>query len=213
MELDKEEAIKFLEQYVDNDCYTEKCQEAHRMAVSCLRSSDTKSVNREQGCNSAGMWWKSQNLADPEKFGKLQVGGGVMGVQEHAMFLALHKILLSIGGSETCFPPVEEDLAKIICRGKFFPGRSKMMKGRPNACHSNTAELWINNHETKDVRIVTGYALSADNIWRQHSWLVQEYDTETQHRRRLIETTSKRVAYFGFELTEEEAEAFYFENI
>jgi hypothetical protein len=38
-----EEAIKFLSQYIDNDCYTEKCQEAHRMAITALRP-----VSREQ---------------------------------------------------------------------------------------------------------------------------------------------------------------------
>ena len=33
----REEAVDFLSQYVGNDCYTEKCQEAHSMAVSTLR--------------------------------------------------------------------------------------------------------------------------------------------------------------------------------
>lgn len=39
----QEEAIEFLNQYIDNECYTEKCQEAHRMAISALRP-----VSREQ---------------------------------------------------------------------------------------------------------------------------------------------------------------------
>ena len=39
----REEAIKFLGQYIGNDCYTEKCQEAHRMAISALRP-----ITREQ---------------------------------------------------------------------------------------------------------------------------------------------------------------------
>lgn len=34
----REEAIKFLSQYIDNESYTVKCQEAHRMAISALRS-------------------------------------------------------------------------------------------------------------------------------------------------------------------------------
>ena len=33
----REEAIDFLSWYIDNECYTEKCQEAHRMAISALR--------------------------------------------------------------------------------------------------------------------------------------------------------------------------------
>lgn len=32
-----EEAIEFLNQYIGNECYTEKCQEAHRMAISALQ--------------------------------------------------------------------------------------------------------------------------------------------------------------------------------
>lgn len=39
----REEAIKFLSQYVENDCYTRKCQEAHKIAISALRP-----VSREQ---------------------------------------------------------------------------------------------------------------------------------------------------------------------
>lgn len=33
----REEAIEFLSWYIDNECYTEKCQEAHRMAIYALR--------------------------------------------------------------------------------------------------------------------------------------------------------------------------------
>lgn len=43
MSMTREEAIKFLSQYTNNDCYTKKCQEAHRMAVAALRP-----VSREQ---------------------------------------------------------------------------------------------------------------------------------------------------------------------
>ena len=39
----REEAIALLIQYTDNECYTEKCQEAHRMAISALCP-----VSREQ---------------------------------------------------------------------------------------------------------------------------------------------------------------------
>ena len=43
MSMTREEAVDFLSQYVGNDCYTEKCQEAHSMAVSALLP-----VTREQ---------------------------------------------------------------------------------------------------------------------------------------------------------------------
>ena len=43
MSMTLEEAIVFLSQYTDNECYTEKCQEAHRMALTALHP-----VSREQ---------------------------------------------------------------------------------------------------------------------------------------------------------------------
>lgn len=43
MSMTLEEAIALLSQYTDNECYTEKCQEAHRMALTALRP-----VSREQ---------------------------------------------------------------------------------------------------------------------------------------------------------------------
>ena len=42
----REEAIEFLSQYIDNECYTEKCQEAHRMAISALRPVSREQVER-----------------------------------------------------------------------------------------------------------------------------------------------------------------------
>ena len=47
----REEAVEFLSQYIDNECYTEKCQEAHRMAISALRP-----VSREQVEQIKGVW-------------------------------------------------------------------------------------------------------------------------------------------------------------
>lgn len=120
-----------------------------------------------------------------------------------AEFLKLHGLLLSIGGYETCFPYVEEDMANILARGRYYGGFSKMMKGKPSRCHENACNLWTVNKDKHDVHIATGYALSADGMWRQHSWLVQRYQTATQHRTRIIETTEKRVAYFGYEMGNE----------
>lgn len=41
-----EEAIEFLSQYIDNESYTVKCQEAHRMAISALRSVRQEQMNK-----------------------------------------------------------------------------------------------------------------------------------------------------------------------
>ena len=128
-------------------------------------------------------------------------------------FRPLHDLLLSIGGYQTVFPVIEEDMKAIMERGYYRKGTSKMMKGSPGQCHTNTCELYKENRRDKDVRICTGYALSEDGLWRQHSWLLHTYKTNTQTRTRVIETTAKRVAYFGFEMTPEEADEFCYHNL
>lgn len=57
---------------------------------------------------------------------------------------------------------------------------------------------------------VTGDALDADGIWRQHSWLLRKHPGP--HQRRLIETTVRQVRYFGVVLDDRVAEAFYQAN-
>ena len=42
----RKEAIEFLRQYIDNDCYTKKCQEANRMAVIALTLPTQKQMER-----------------------------------------------------------------------------------------------------------------------------------------------------------------------
>lgn len=161
------------------------------------------------------LWWSSANISSPASFLSLPDNHGMPHeklVSEWRDFFALHQLLLSIGGNETCFPPAEEDMEAILKRGRFYPGYSKMMVGKPNQCHRNSCELWLNNRRQFQVSIATGYALSTDGLWRQHTWLIHRYRTRTQSRMRLIETTVKRLGYFGFEMAEEEAMAFCSNN-
>jgi hypothetical protein len=165
-------------------------------------------------------WWSANNIKIPEMYLEANVialaAEGVSRgelIKEWEQFYKLHKLLISIGGYQTCFPDIEEDMGKILERGRFWPGRSKMMVGRPSQCHSNASELWDLNHTDHDVRICTGYALSSDGMWRQHSWLTHYYETTYQKRCRLIETTVKRVAYYGYEMTDEEAYEFVENNL
>lgn len=119
--------------------------------------------------------------------------------------LALHKKLLSFGGVRTVLPVVEDDLKNILERGQLWLGDNpKMMPGRPSQCHRNSAACWEANK--RKAILCTGYALSEDGLWRQHSWLV---DFQYQ---RIVETTVRRVAYFGFAMTSEEAENFCADN-
>lgn len=145
---------------------------------------------------------KPKTLAPSRRWRKLANDNGF--TRRHPFFAPqlepLKKKLLSIGGWAVCLPRIEEDLKKILGRGQIFLGRSQIILGEPNSCHSNCCCLWQSNEEFK---ICTGYALSKDGMWRQHSWCYTD---------KVIETTVKRIRYFGFIMTNEEAELFVDEN-
>lgn len=115
----------------------------------------------------------------------------------------LNKRFLEIGG-DSVISVYEEDLNKLLKRGQQFTGRAKLHRMRNSDCHSNSANWW--NEHRGEVAIVTGYALSTDDSWRQHSWLVSLKSGE------IIETTVLRKAYYGFQLTPKESEAFLENN-
>ena len=103
--------------------------------------------------------------------------------------LDLRQKLLTFAGETVCFPPCEEDLNNILSYGQFWiGGNAKLMRGEPSQCHVNSANLWEQNKDA--TRICTGYALSEDGIWRQHSWLVWHKARSNQ----IVETTVKRIA-------------------
>ncbi len=109
--------------------------------------------------------------------------------------------LLSVGGETVCYS-AEPHLAEIVERGTVFPGKSRSIKGIPSHCHGNVSVLW---YEIEDFQIVTGWALTKDGMWRQHSWgRIGGILT--------IETTMKRSKYFGFILNDSEAKDFAKQN-
>lgn len=111
----------------------------------------------------------------------------------------IKKTLTDIGGEAVILLPDEYDEA-IEVRGKcFIRPKIKMKLGYDNQCHFNSAKLWMKNIFKR--QLYTGYALTEDGIWRQHSWVVEGLT--------VIETTVKRIAYYGFKLTKEEAMKFY----
>lgn len=117
----------------------------------------------------------------------------------------LREKLLSIGGEEVCLQ-FEDDLKNLMKRGRVFPSTgAKMSKGEPCHCHTNCCALWdANKNQTQ---IVVGWGLSADGIWRQHTFCWQPASGHPR-RGRVIETTQKRVIYFGFKLSRREAKEF-----
>lgn len=144
------------------------------------------------------MWWAKCNNDEP-------------GMEK--MYLLRDK-LLAIGGCEVCMPVTEDDYDDIMQYGQIWDNlRTIRMKGRPSQCHSNAAELWYNNRKSsteKDFAVIicTGYALSDDGLWRQHSWLIQAGPRSNV----LVETTEPRVCYFGFGMTFDQAEDFEYWN-
>ena len=113
----------------------------------------------------------------------------------------LHQKLLSLGGDFVVLNN-EPDLKEIITRGVLFNNyKVKLCKMQISHCHSNVANLWT---QRKNIQIVTGWALSGDGLWRQHSWALQG--------KTIIETTEVRIKYFGFILTAAEAEQFRWDN-
>lgn len=118
----------------------------------------------------------------------------------HPELLPLRKKLLSIGGEEIV-PRFEEDLDEIMQRAKLFRKNVRFIDGSPSSCHSNVAMLY----QRGIVKIATGWALSDDGLWRQHTWGIDNNE--------IIETTETRNKYFGFILNTAESELFVDRNV
>ena len=116
----------------------------------------------------------------------------------------LHERLLALGGRWPLLPVIEEDLARLLSRGEARRGPPVMRRGELSRCHANSACLWDANKDK--LELMTGYALSHDGIWRQHSWCWWPA------RRKVVETTESRILYYGYRMTPIEAEKFWEAN-
>lgn len=140
------------------------------------------------------------NKIEPEWYKRLQGRGFTADtIFSEGQHEDLKTILLEFGGEAVVLPKIEPDKEIIINRGQvfdeFYPRcRIPMFAGK---CHNNVAKL----HRQRGYRIATGYALSADGVWRQHSWALAHDDV-------ICETTEPRVGYFGVVLNEAEAKSF-----
>lgn len=118
----------------------------------------------------------------------------------------LEKYLLSLAGYFALISTEESplEIKQILTRGEVFEGEAKRrVGGRSSDCHANCCKFFTKNIQNT---IVTGYALSDDGIWRQHSWLINPSG-------QLIETTLPRLLYFGYKMTPEEAVFFASSNL
>jgi len=118
-----------------------------------------------------------------------------MSQDEQVKILELRTFLLSFGGTDmVILEEGEPEADNIMTKGKLYGATYRKVRGVPCHCHENVVEQKAKYPEK--YRIVTGYALCDDSLWRQHSWLVDKKD-------RTYETTVPRFAYFGY-LVEDE---------
>jgi hypothetical protein len=109
------------------------------------------------------------------------------------------RVLLSHGGKKVV-PPIMPDLMIDVfrTRGRLWSSPARLVEGEVSACHDNAVALWRSGEASA---VGTGYALSDDGLWREHTWAVVEDGG-------LLETTEPRTAYFGVELRGRDAERF-----
>ena len=97
----------------------------------------------------------------------------------------------------------DQDVPSLLESGFVTSGPITLKLMKSSSCHQNVAAVWT-KRKFGIVGIATGYALSEDGLWRQHSWGVL--------REGVLETTEARVKYFGIVLQREKADFFAFSN-
>ncbi|MCK9435357.1 MAG: hypothetical protein M0R32_11265 [Candidatus Cloacimonetes bacterium] len=133
-----------------------------------------------------------------------------MNPEEREKHEELERRLLLLGGVRVC-STWEEDIDQILARAEAYKGtKSRRQKGRPCRCHQNSAALWRKNQYR--MRIATGWALSRDGIWRQHSWVVELLVNWDSSGYQIIETTERRLVYYGFVMDSDECHEFDIKN-
>jgi hypothetical protein len=112
----------------------------------------------------------------------------------------LKPLLLKLGGAYVVAPQrPDPDLLLLIESGFVTSGPILVKSMDHQACHRNVAKIWkARKHGI--VAIASGYALSSDDLWWEHSWGIR--------REGILETTTKRVKYFGLVLQGGKADSF-----
>jgi hypothetical protein len=117
---------------------------------------------------------------------------------------SLRALLLDLGGAELVAPPWPDCDVLVLIRAGFAMDKPVSLRAmKRSACHQNLSRLWERKRNGL-IGIGTGYALSSDGLWRQHSWGVGQ--------RGIVETTQVRVRYFGHLLQGRDADSFALAN-
>lgn len=116
----------------------------------------------------------------------------------------LKTLLLRLGGDFLVAPPKRDlDVPLLLEQGFLTSGPLRLKMMRSSSCHQNVASVWA-KRKFGIVAIATGYALSEDGLWRQHSWGIL--------RDGILETTEARLKYFGIVLHGKRADQFAASN-
>jgi hypothetical protein len=133
----------------------------------------------------------------PKALSKVTVGAHAL---HHDKATPLARALLHFGGASALNRSSAGDAEAIACRGQLWPAtEAQLLPGRTSACHDNACLLWAARQDT--LVLATGYCLDDDGLWRQHSWCVDV----SGPRPAIVETTQRRLLYFGFALDADEA--------
>jgi hypothetical protein len=112
----------------------------------------------------------------------------------------LKVLLLRLGGEFLVAPPFfDQDVPTLLEAGFLMSGPITLKIMKSSMCHQNVASVW-KGRRFGIVGVATGYALSDDGLWRQHSWGVL--------RNGVLETTEARLKYFGILLQSTRADHF-----
>lgn len=128
---------------------------------------------------------------------------------DHRLY-KLRNRLLEFGGDAVCLPDEEPDIENILKFGQLWFGKNSIqIDGEPSSCHTNVCRVWksenLNPSINDKLYICTGYALSADSMWRSHSWLMKK---DHSGRNVILETTEPRLYYYGYIMPDQDAEEF-----
>lgn len=140
------------------------------------------------------------------EFLKHRTAGVVEAVPAYAK---LRERLLSFGGVNVVPPAFDlssgpqrarqhYDVHQVLQIGRTWVGGQAVLEAMETSnCHLNVARLRTSGRG----QIASGWALPADGLWREHSWLVRSAATPDES---LVETTRPWLLYHGYLLNEEE---------
>lgn len=127
------------------------------------------------------------------------------GLHDERLF-DLRQRLLSFGGEAVCLPEEDMCIQKTLRYGQlWFGDQAQYIPMKKSQCHLNS--LFLTEGDNPNLYMCTGYALSEDGMWREHSWVIDRENLDNK----IIETTTRRVLYYGYVLNSYEREKF--ENI